>query len=119
MVKRYILAAVNLTILLLVRNSHLQLLYGRHVLGLYAHIFTLKLWVLQLWDRWSRPYIERIVQRVKAEHPSVPITLYANGSGGLLERLGSTCVDVVGLDWTIDMADARRRLGKDVSVQVR
>ncbi len=73
---------------------------------------------VQLWDRWSRPYIERIVQRVKAEHPSVPITLYANGSGGLLERLGSTGVDVVGLDWTIDMADARRRLGPDVSVQV-
>ncbi|CAL8463096.1 g2630 [Coccomyxa elongata] len=70
-----------------------------------------------LWDRWSRPYIERIVQRVKAEHPSVPITLYANGSGGLLERLGSTGVDVVGLDWTIDMADARKRLGPDQSVQ--
>jgi uroporphyrinogen decarboxylase len=74
---------------------------------------------VQLWDRWSRPYIERIVQTVKAGHPSVPITLYANGSGGLLERLGSTGVDVVGLDWTIDMADARRRLGPDVSVQVQ
>ncbi len=55
---------------------------------------------------------------MKAEHPSVPITLYANGSGGLLERLGSTGVDVVGLDWTIDMADARKRLGPDLSVQV-
>lgn len=58
------------------------------------------------------------MQRVKAEHPSVPITLYANGSGGLLERLGSTGVDVVGLDWTIDMGDARKRLGPDQSVQV-
>lgn len=58
------------------------------------------------------------MQKVKAEHPSVPLTLYANGSGGLLERLGGTGVDVVGLDWTVDMADARRRLGQDVSVQV-
>jgi uroporphyrinogen decarboxylase len=48
----------------------------------------------------------------------VPITVYANGSGGLLERLGQTGADVVGLDWTVDMADARRRLGPDVSVQV-
>ena len=73
---------------------------------------------LQLWDRWSRPYIERIIRKAKKEHPTVPITVYANGSGGLLERLGSTGADVVGLDWTVDMADARRRLGPDVSVQV-
>ncbi len=74
---------------------------------------------LQLWDKWSRPYIERIIQAAKREHPTVPITVYANGSGGLLERLGTTGADVVGLDWTVDMADARRRLGPDVSVQVR
>ncbi|CAL5229004.1 g12244 [Coccomyxa viridis] len=71
----------------------------------------------QLWDKWSRPYIERIIQAAKREHPTVPITVYANGSGGLLERLGTTGADVVGLDWTVDMADARRRLGPDVSVQ--
>jgi uroporphyrinogen decarboxylase len=71
----------------------------------------------QMWDKWSRPYIERIVQNVRAKHPTTPLTLYANGSGGLLERLASTGVDVVGLDWTVDMADARRRLGPDVAVQ--
>ncbi|PSC72339.1 uroporphyrinogen decarboxylase [Micractinium conductrix] len=69
-----------------------------------------------LWDRWSRPYIERIVRQVKATHPRTPLTLYANGSGGLLERIKATGVDVVGLDWTVDMADARARLG-NVSVQ--
>ena len=46
----------------------------------------------------------------------MPIVLYANGSGGLLERMGKTGVDAVGLDWSVDMADARRRLGK-ISVQ--
>ena len=69
------------------------------------------------WDKWSRPYIERIVQRVKASHPGTPLTLYANGSGGLLERMGATGADVIGLDWTIDMADARRRLGPGQAVQ--
>lgn len=48
------------------------------------------------WDRWSGPYLKRIVQSVKATHPHVPLTLYANGSGGLLERLKATGVDVVG-----------------------
>lgn len=43
--------------------------------------------------------------------------LYANGSGGLLERMGDTGADVIGLDWTIDMQDARKRLGADQVVQ--
>eukprot|EP00955_Chlamydomonas_euryale_P102670 365436-Chlamydomonas_euryale.AAC.10 len=69
------------------------------------------------WDTWSGPYLRRMVAAVKASHPTVPLTLYANGSGGLLERIKSTGVDVVGLDWTVDMADARARLGNDVSLQ--
>ena len=73
---------------------------------------------LQQWDKWSRPYLEHIIQTVKARHPETPVTLYANGSGGLLERMGSTGADVIGLDWTVDMADARRRLGPDQAVQV-
>lgn len=63
------------------------------------------------WDRWSGPYLKRMITTVKARHPTVPLTLYANGSGGLLERLAGTGADVIGLDWTVDMADARKRLG--------
>lgn len=53
------------------------------------------------------------MKRIKAEHPEVPVTLYANGSGGLIERLARTGADVIGLDWTLDMADARARLQKE------
>jgi len=70
-----------------------------------------------LWEKWSKPYIQQIVQACKAEYPDTPLTLYANGSGGLLERMSTTGVDTIGLDWTTDMADARARLGNDVSVQ--
>ena len=70
-----------------------------------------------VWDAWSRPYVERIIAAVHAAHPGVPVTLYANGSGGLLERLGGTGADVVGLDWSVDMADARARLGPGKAVQ--
>ena len=73
---------------------------------------------MQQWDRWSRPYIEHIISAVKERHPAVPITLYANGSGGLLERMGATGADVIGLDWTVDMGDARSRLGPGQAVQV-
>lgn len=69
------------------------------------------------WDTISRPAIERLVARFRAKHPKVPVVLYANGSGGLLERMAATGVSAVGLDWTVDMADARKRLGPNVPVQ--
>lgn len=70
-----------------------------------------------MWDKWSRPYIEQVVREVKKTHPRVPLTLYINNSGGLIERTGATGVDVIGLDWTIDLADARVRLGDKTAVQ--
>ena len=71
-----------------------------------------------MWDKWSRPYIERIISTAKQRHPTVPIMIYANGAGGLIERMGATGADVVGLDWMTDIGDARRRLGPSIAVQV-
>ncbi|KAM7278062.1 hypothetical protein ACFE04_005196 [Oxalis oulophora] len=70
-----------------------------------------------MWERWSKPYIEEIVQIIKSKLPETPLVLYINGNGGLLERMKGTGVDVIGLDWTVDMADGRRRLGSDIGVQ--
>ncbi|KAI0524318.1 hypothetical protein KFK09_003684 [Dendrobium nobile] len=69
------------------------------------------------WEQWSRPYIQEMVRFVRKECPQVPLVLYINGNGGLLERMIGTGVDVIGLDWTVDMADGRRRLGNKVAVQ--
>ncbi|KAF5752618.1 uroporphyrinogen decarboxylase-like [Tripterygium wilfordii] len=68
-------------------------------------------------EEFSLPYLNQIVNAVKQTHPDLPLILYASGSGGLLERLGRTGVDVVSLDWTVDMAEGRRRLGPNVAVQ--
>ncbi|EES03302.1 hypothetical protein BDA96_03G243700 [Sorghum bicolor] len=70
-----------------------------------------------VWEQWSKPYIKQIVSRIKKECPHVPLVLYINGNGGLLERMKDTGVDVIGLDWTVDMSDGRRRLGNGISVQ--
>ena len=35
----------------------------------------------------------------------------------MLERMKETGADVIGLDWTVDMKDARQRLGPDTPVQ--
>ncbi|CAI5459190.1 unnamed protein product [Closterium sp. Yama58-4] len=62
------------------------------------------------WDEWAKPYIIQVISQLKAKHPTVPVVLYANGSGGLMERMATTGADVIGVDWTIDMADARTRI---------
>ncbi|WP_421655973.1 uroporphyrinogen decarboxylase [Leptothermofonsia sp. ETS-13] len=71
----------------------------------------------QDYDTFALPYQQRVVQQVKATHPDTPLILYINGSAGILERMGQSGVDIVSVDWTVDMADARRRLGSTLGVQ--
>jgi uroporphyrinogen decarboxylase len=85
--------------------------------------------VVQLFDSWAGhlspmdydvfalPYQQRVIQQVKATHPDTPLILYISGSAGILERMGRSGVDFVSVDWTVDMADARQRLGPDIGVQ--
>ena len=85
--------------------------------------------IVQLFDSWAGylspqdyatfalPYQQQIVRQVKETHPDTPLILYISGSAGILEKMGESGVDIVSVDWTVDMADARRRLGKDMKVQ--
>jgi uroporphyrinogen decarboxylase len=85
--------------------------------------------VVQLFDSWAGqlspqdydvfalPYQQQVVKLVKETHPDTPLILYISGSAGVLERMGQSGVDIVSVDWTVDMADARRRLGSDMKVQ--
>ena len=71
----------------------------------------------QDYDSFALPYHQHVVRKVKAVHPDTPFILYISGSAGVLERMGQSGVDIVSVDWTVDMADARKRLGKDMKVQ--
>ena len=85
--------------------------------------------VVQLFDSWAGhlspqdyaafalPYQQQIVDRVKDTYPDTPLILYISGSAGVLELMAKSGVDIVSVDWTVDMADARKRLGADIKVQ--
>ncbi|WP_373478793.1 uroporphyrinogen decarboxylase [Geminocystis sp.] len=85
--------------------------------------------IVQLFDSWAGelspqdyetfalPYQKRVVEQVKATHPDTPLILYISGSAGILERMGQSGVDIISVDWTVDMAEARQRLGKQMKVQ--
>ena len=85
--------------------------------------------IVQMFDSWAgqlspqdyetfaMPYQRRVVEQVKATHPDTPMILYINGSAGILERMAKSGVDFVSVDWTVDMAEARQRLGANIGVQ--
>ena len=84
--------------------------------------------VVQMFDSWAGqlspqdyetfalPYQQQVVRQVKATHPDTPLILLVSGSAGLLERMAKSGVDMISVDWTVDMAEARQRLG-DLKVQ--
>ena len=47
----------------------------------------------------------------------IPVTLFTKGGGNWLELIADTGCDAVGLDWTVPLADARRRIGARVALQ--
>jgi uroporphyrinogen decarboxylase len=71
----------------------------------------------QDYDTFALPYQKMVFNLVKKTHPDTPLILLVTGSAGLLERMATSGADILTIDWTVDMADARRRLGKDVKVQ--
>ena len=47
----------------------------------------------------------------------VPTIVFTKGGGAWLEDLAASGATAVGLDWTVDLADARRRVGSRVALQ--
>ena len=86
---------------------------------------------VQIFDTWggvltpgayrefSLAYMQQIVAGLKREHEGrrVPVILFTKGGGQWLEAMAETGADALGLDWTTDIGDARRRVGDKVALQ--
>ncbi|UIE37210.1 uroporphyrinogen decarboxylase [Leptodesmis sichuanensis] len=82
--------------------------------------------VIQIFDSWAGrltpqdyetfvlPYQQQVVQQVKATYPNVPLALCVHDSASILHLMSQTGVDIIHVDWTIDMAHARKQLGEIV-----
>jgi len=83
--------------------------------------------VVQLFDTWAGllsaaeyrewvlPSHQEIASRVNRE--AAPLILYINNGAHLLADSVEAGVDVLSLDWRVDLADAARRFGDRVSLQ--
>ena len=71
------------------------------------------------YQQFSLYYMHKIVDGLLRENDGrrVPVTLFTKGGGQWLEAMAETGCDALGLDWTTDIADARRRVGHKVALQ--
>ncbi|MFZ5724502.1 MAG: uroporphyrinogen decarboxylase [Pseudomonadota bacterium] len=86
---------------------------------------------VQIFDTWggalsaaayrefSLAYMQKIVAGLVREHDGrkVPVILFTKGGGQWLEAMADTGADALGIDWTTDIGDARRRVGSRVALQ--
>ena len=47
----------------------------------------------------------------------IPVILFTKGGGQWLDRMAESGCDALGVDWTTDLADARRLVGDRVALQ--
>ncbi|OOE64411.1 MULTISPECIES: uroporphyrinogen decarboxylase [Salinivibrio] len=71
------------------------------------------------YNDFSLQYMQKIVDGLIRENDGrrVPVTLFTKNAGMWLERIAATGCDGVGLDWTINIADAKARIGDKVALQ--
>ncbi len=71
------------------------------------------------YGEFSLFYMHKIVDSLIRENENrrVPVTLFTKGGGQWLEEMAATGCDALGLDWTTNIADARRRVGDKVALQ--
>ncbi|WP_272687618.1 uroporphyrinogen decarboxylase [Providencia sp. PROV149] len=71
------------------------------------------------YQQFSLHYMHKIIDGLQRENEGrrVPVTLFTKGGGQWLEEMAATGCDALGLDWTTEIADARRRVGDKVALQ--
>jgi uroporphyrinogen decarboxylase len=82
---------------------------------------------IQIFDTWggilapedfkefSLNYIEKVISLVKKKDE--PVIVFAKGVHYAIKKLAKSGADVLGLDWTMDLGDVRKEVGKRVALQ--
>lgn len=74
---------------------------------------------LRDYKKFSLSYMEKIIKGLHRQYQGrpIPVTLFTKNSGMWLENIAATGCDAIGLDWTIEIANAKARVGDQVSLQ--
>jgi len=71
------------------------------------------------YEEFSLAYSRRVIAGLRRENEArrVPVILFTKGGGQWLEAMAAAGCDAIGVDWTTDLAQARRRVGARVALQ--
>ena len=71
------------------------------------------------YEEFSLAYSRRVLAKLRREADGrrVPSILFTRGGGVWLESIAASGCDAVGLDWTVNAAEARRSIGNKVALQ--
>jgi uroporphyrinogen decarboxylase len=67
--------------------------------------------------RWVTEVIARLRASAIVQRAGAPIIYFVNGIAPYLDDVAEAGADVYGIDWRVDLAEVRRRLGPGVAVQ--
>jgi len=67
--------------------------------------------------QYSLASMQKIVQTLRAQAPHTPIITFTKGGNLWLPQIKQMGADAIGLDWTINLSDARKQLGQDICLQ--
>jgi uroporphyrinogen decarboxylase len=87
--------------------------------------------IVMLFDTWggtlaeaayrefSLAYMQRVLAALTREHEGriIPRIVFTKGGGPWLEAIAGVGCDAVGIDWTVDLRAARKRIGAQVALQ--
>jgi uroporphyrinogen decarboxylase len=71
------------------------------------------------YQQFSLHYMREVLRQLKREKDGVriPAIVFTKGGGLWLEQIADSGADAVGLDWTVNLAEARARVGHRVALQ--
>lgn len=95
--------------------------YACHQIDCGAQVIQVfESWAHQLtprqFQRFAKPAAQKAIRLVKERHPDVPVIYFANGGSAYLELQRDMGADMIAVDWSVDLAEARRILGPDVPI---
>jgi uroporphyrinogen decarboxylase len=70
-----------------------------------------------VYQRVSLASMAKVVARLKAAAPDVPVTVFTKGGGIWLQDIANIGADCVGVDWTVNLGKARALVGDSVALQ--
>mmetsp|Transcript_28611 Transcript_28611/g.61039 ORF Transcript_28611/g.61039 Transcript_28611/m.61039 type:complete len:408 (-) Transcript_28611:234-1457(-) len=95
--------------------------YGCHQIECGAQVIQVfESWAHQLtpaqFEQFAKPASQKAIKIMKEKHPDVPVIYFANGGSSYLEVQRDMGADMIAVDWSVDMAEARKILGPDIPI---